>query len=115
MHIQFTLHTHTQTHSLLQSCLGSLGGTRVVPDLTIEADCHGNVTIVHNNHRYLLPRGPVRDAEATDVGLERDRKSCEPKPTKNISPHVACSHFIEHCVNINILPNIILRKINVTS
>lgn len=58
---------------LLLASLGALGSTGVVANLLAEADGHGDVTVIHRHHCYLLPGRPVRDTKTADVGLEMDK------------------------------------------
>lgn len=56
---------------LLLAGLPALGSAGVVADLLAEADCHGDVTVIHRHHCHLFPGWTVRDAKTADVRLER--------------------------------------------
>lgn len=63
--------------SLLLSRLRALRRAGIVADLPPEANCHGDVTVVHGDHRHLLSRGPVRDSETPHVWLGKKNKEEE--------------------------------------
>lgn len=74
-----TVRTPTGSDSLLLACLGALGCTRVVSDLTTETYSHGHIAIVHSNHRNFLLRRTMRETSTPNVRLKKTKTK---KPSK---------------------------------